>query len=93
MSLTKPKTNKAGKLHVPRINYSEDFLNDSYAIQQLFVDRLSNHTLREVCLYIAGHFYNKIKTKDQRIRELQQELEQLKNVSRETQELNHGSSN
>jgi hypothetical protein len=85
MTLRKPKVNKAGKLHMPRIGYSEDFVDDAYAIEALFVDRLPTHTLREVCHYIAGYFHNKIILRDKRIKELQAELEQLKNVSRETQ--------
>jgi hypothetical protein len=86
MTLKKPKTNKVGKLHMPRISYSEDFADDAHAIQQLFVDRLPTHTLREVCFYISGYFHNKIITRDKRIKELQEKLEQLKNVSRETSE-------
>lgn len=85
MTLKKPKVNKAGKLHMTRISYSDEFVDDSYAIQALFVDRLPTHTLREVCHYIAGYFHNKIMARDKRIKELQAELENLKNVSRETQ--------
>ena len=86
MSLRKPKTNAGGKLHMTRIGYSNEFIEDAYAIEELFVDRLPTHTLREVCHYIAGYFHNKIMARDKRIKELEAELEQLKNVSRETQE-------
>lgn len=84
MSLSKPKTYKNGKLSGLRISDRQKFANDAHDIQTLFVERLPNHTLREVCLYIAGHFHNKLRAKDQRIKELQEELEQFKNVSRET---------
>ena len=84
MSLSNPKINKDGKLSGSRIDYRQSFANDARDIQKLFADRLPNHTLQEVCLYIAGHFHNKLRAKDQRIKELQEELEQLKNVSRET---------
>lgn len=85
MTLRNPKVNKAGKLHMTRIGYSDEFIDDAYAIEELFTDRLPTHTLREVCHYIAGYFHNKIMARDKRIKELQEELEQYKNVSRETE--------
>jgi len=84
MTLSKPKTNKDGKLSSSRISYRQSFADDAQDIQTLFIERLPNHTLQEVCLYIAGHFHNKLRAKDQRIKELQAELEQFKHVSRET---------
>jgi len=76
--MKKPVLTKAGKLpqlHDVRARlYADD-------IMQLFLERLNNHTLSEVCKYIAGYFYrqqianfNKIKEQANRIATLECEI-------------------
>jgi hypothetical protein len=76
--MKEPKLTKEGKLpqlHDVRARlYADD-------IMQLFLERLNNHTLSEVCKYIAGYFYrkqiasfNKIKEQADRIEKLEAAL-------------------
>lgn len=77
--MKEPKLTKEGKLpqlHNVRARlYADD-------IMQLFLERLNNHTLSEVCKYIAGYFYreqianfNKMKQAAERIKKLEEALE------------------
>ena len=54
-----PKLTKEGKL--PRIGQTDKSLRMAFDIEELFLERLPNHTLREVCLYIAGYVYRQQK--------------------------------
>ena len=79
--MKEPKLTKEGKLpqlHDVRARlYADD-------IMKLFLERLNNHTLSEVCKYIAGYFYrkqiasfNKIKEQSERIKELEAALQEI----------------
>jgi len=58
-----PKLTKDGKL--PRVrSMPEEAARMAADIEGLFLERLPNHTLREVCQYIAGYIYRQKKTKD-----------------------------
>ena len=76
--MKEPKLTKEGKLpqlHNVRARlYADD-------IMKLFLERLNNHTLSEVCKYIAGYFYrqqinhfNKLKEQADRIENLETAL-------------------
>ena len=79
--MKEPKLTKEGKLpqlHDVRARlYADD-------IMKLFLERLNNHTLSEVCKYIAGYFYrkqiasfNKIKEQSEHIKELEAALNEF----------------
>ena len=79
--MKEPKLTKEGRLpqlHDVRARlYADD-------IMKLFLERLNNHTLSEVCKYIAGYFYrkqiasfNKIKEQADRIKKLEAALREI----------------
>ena len=72
--MKEPKLTKEGKLpqlHDVRARlYADD-------IMKLFLERLNNHTLSEVCKYIAGYFYRKQIASFNKIKEQADRIEQL----------------
>ena len=53
--INKIKLNRYGKLPKSVDNIRASIYG--HEIMRLFLDRLNNHTLHEVCEYIAGYFY------------------------------------
>jgi hypothetical protein len=79
--MKEPKLTKEGKLPQLHDVRARLYAND---IMQLFLERLNNHTLSEVCKYIAGYFYrqqinnfNKLKERADRIEKLETALKFL----------------
>lgn len=67
--INKIKLNRYGKLPKSINNIRADI--HGYEIMRLFSDRLRNHTLQEVCEYIAGYFYRQQITSFGRIKRLE----------------------
>lgn len=76
--MKKPTFTKEGKLSHIGGDYS-NFTFMSYDIQELFTTRLTNHTLTEVCHYIAGYFYRENKAIYKRVYELEAALRKIAN--------------
>ena len=74
--MKKPTFTKEGKLSHIGGDYS-NFTFMSYDIQELFTTRLTNHTLTEVCHYIAGYFYRENKAIYKRVYELETALKKI----------------
>jgi len=79
--MKEPKLTKEGKLPQLHDVRARLYAND---IMQLFLERLNNHTLSEVCKYIAGYFYrqqinnfNKLKERADRIEKLEAALREI----------------
>jgi hypothetical protein len=77
--MKEPKLTKEGKLPQLHDVRARLYAND---IMQLFLERLNNHTLSEVCKYIAGYFYRKQIASFNRIKEQANRIEQLESALR-----------
>jgi hypothetical protein len=58
-----PRLTKDGKLPQVR-SMPEEAYRMAADIEDLFIERLPNHTLSEVCQYIAGYIYRQKKAGD-----------------------------
>lgn len=68
-----PRLTKDGKL--PHITMPIKYGKMAGDIQDLFTERLPNHTMVEVCRYIAGYFYRQQKANEERIEALEAALD------------------
>ena len=78
-----PRLTKDGKL--PHITMPLKYGKMASDIQDLFTERLPNHTLAEVCRYIAGYFYRQQKANEEHIEELKAELAEERRSREEAQ--------
>ena len=74
MSLKTPKVNKSGKLQQPSIYGDYGYASQVHDIMKIFTEKLPNHTLEEVCRYIAGYFYQKQMRKEQTLQSLRDQI-------------------
>ena len=72
--MKEPKLTKEGKLPQLHTVRAHLYAND---IMKLFLERLNNHTLSEVCKYIAGYFYRQQLASFDKIKEQANRIENL----------------